>query len=81
MCSQKNVKIHIFLTHLANEIAAICMELSNRSHSKNVKITEAATVCRSVQSQSLGHGATRLPVEIIKHYQRPFPLSFFKHAK
>lgn len=36
MCSQKNLKVHIF-THFANEIAAICMELSNRSHSKNVQ--------------------------------------------
>lgn len=47
-----------YFSHLANEIAAICMELSNRSHSKNIKITEAANVCSCVQSQSLGLAAT-----------------------
>lgn len=59
LCILRKMWKYIFLTHLANEITAICMELWNRSHSKNVKITEAATVCRSVQSQSLGHGAAQ----------------------
>ena len=51
--------VDTYFSHiLANEIAAICMELSNRSHSKNIKITEAATVCSCVQSQSLGLAVT-----------------------
>ena len=58
LCSLRKLQRYIFFTHLANEIAAICMKLSNRFHSKNVKTTEAATECNCVQSQTLGLVAT-----------------------
>lgn len=58
LCILRKLQRYIFFTHLANEIAAICMKLSNRFHSKNVKTTEAATECNCVQSQTLGLVAT-----------------------
>lgn len=47
----------IFFTHFTNETASICMELSNRSHSKNDTVTEVAMDCDCGQSQSSGLAA------------------------